>query len=203
MNKPLSKKLRSYIMKKAYNSLPFGGSVWDSSAKNLENDLKMRGIDIKKKLFYEYKLPAGMSHQEFQDHVAISKFCNEFYSEFMPKVFGDKNLTMLEKMQIVGWVWKMRREKKVGKEKVWEKEIKEKNPELAHINGAVVYGALFGFAPEEIEYFSSEYCDRRHANDVIDEIERLSQGGVHVTYVLAPSTADKVVKALKAKYRGM
>lgn len=200
MSKPLSEKLRLYIMEMAYNSLPFGGDVWDSSAQNLENDLRACGIDIDKKLFYEYKLPGGMSHQEFQDHVAMSTFCNNFYGEFMSKVLHDKTLSMSEKMQITAWVWKMRREKKVGNRKDWEKEIKQKNPELAHINGSVVYGALFGFAPEEIEYFSSRECDRRHAEVVINKIKQLSAGRIRLTYILSPSTEQKVVKALEAKY---
>ena len=133
MSKVLDKKLLDYVLKMSYNSLPFGGSKWGSSAQNLQNALIGRGIKSPKKLFYKYNLPDGMSPQEFQDKIALENFCRKFYTDFSNLVRRDKNLTLFEKIQIFAWVWKMRRDKSLGNMVLWEKEIRQKNPELANL----------------------------------------------------------------------
>jgi hypothetical protein len=202
MSKDLSKKLRDYILKMAYKTLPFGGDVWDSSAQNLSNDLKAMGVNFSKKLFWKYKLPDNLSPQEFQDKIALERFCKGFYSDFMSRVLSDKNLTGMDKIQIVRFVWEMRRKKNHHDMKYYMNEIKRNNPELANINPknpqGFVYGALFGFAPDEIKYF----CDMHSVRDMglEDSVDKkLKQFGIDTTYVLAPSTATALIAELNKR----
>jgi len=204
MNKPLSKKLQFYIYKMAFSSLPFGGSVWNSSAKNLSDALQERGIKTKQKLFWQYKLPDNMKSQQFMNKIAITHFYEKFFTNFSADVFHDKNLTLLEKMQIMRYVWQMRRENKKNIMSSWADEIKRNNPVLANINpksvSGFVYGALFGFAPDEIKYFCDVHSTRDldAENKVIDKLDKL---GIKTTYVLAPGTAKEIITALNQEKR--
>ena len=201
MSKPLDKKLLDYILEMAYRSLPFGSNKWDSSAQDFKNDLAKRGIKLSRELFYKYKLPGGMSPQEFQDRIALEYFCRNFYLSFSKYIKQDKNLTWLEKMKIRGFVWKMRRDKTFGNMKLWEKEIREKNPELSEIvlhgvkSSAFVYGALFGFAPEEIKYFVSGFCNFKRADKINTLL--LNKYDIDLKFVLAPDVLKEVLLALK------
>lgn len=200
MNKHLDDKLQKYILKMAYKAMPFGSDVWDSSAQNLEKDLKARGI--KTKLFYKYKLPDDMTPQEFQDELTLNAFVRDFFDRFSSKIFHDKNLTLREKLQIVAWVWKMRRNKPKRDMKYFMDEIKRLNPELADIKPrfarGLVYGALFGFAPAEIKYFCDEtkLCDYVQAEEVG---RTFAKHGIKLNYVLNPDTAESIINELKTK----
>ena len=201
MSKPLSEKLNLYIINMASSYLPFGGSKWDSSAKMLSDELDRCGVKLSKKIFYKYQLPDNMSSQQFQDRITIEYFCKRFYSDFASKVFRDKTLTISEKMQIARYVWEMRRKKNHHDMKYYADEIKSKNPELADIKLAnnivnLVYGALFGFAPDEIKYFCevSGARDFRKEHELDEELEHL---GIYTNYVLAPDTAKAIMAALQ------
>ncbi len=199
MSKPLSKKLQDYIMDMAIKYLPFGGRKWDSSAQNLENILKYKGIN--KKLFYTYKLPYDMSPQDFQDKITMEYFCGQFYTCFASKVFHDKSLNISEKLQLARYVWEMRRNKNHKNMKFYVDEIKRKNPELSDINPKnsdtnLVYGTLFGFAPAEIKYF----CEVSGLRDFDKEQEldsKLESLGVRTNYILAPETSNAIMAALQ------
>ena len=205
MSKVLSQKLKSYIMDLAYKSLPFGGQVWDSSAQHLSNDLKNKGIKFDKKLFWKYKLPENMAPQQFQDKIAEEHFCKRFYSDFMSRVLSDKTLTGMEKIEIVRYVWEMRRQKNHKNMNCYADEIKRNNPELADIKPTnsienFVYGVLFGFAPDEIRYFCEEKGSRNF--DVEHNLdEKLENFGVRTTYVLSPNTAEALLNVLEKKQK--
>lgn len=198
MNKPLDDKLQKYILKMAYKAMPFGSDVWDSSAQQLEAELKARGI--KRKLFYKYKLPDSMTPQEFQDRLTLDAFLKNFFDIFSSKIVHDKNLTLREKLQIFAWVWKMRRTK--HDMEYFMDEIKRLNPELADIKPraahGLVYGALFGFAPAEIKYFCDEtkLCDYVQAEEVT---RTFAKHGIQLNYVLNPKTAESIINELKTK----
>ena len=201
MSKVLDKKLLDYVLKMSYNSLPFGGSKWGSSAQNLQNALIGRGIKSPKKLFYKYNLPDGMSPQEFQDKITIECFCKQFYTYFASKVFHDKSINISEKLQLTRYVWEMRRKKNHKNMKFYADEIKRKNSELSDINpknsdANLVYGALFGFAPAEIKYF----CEVSGLRDFDKEQEldsKLESLGVRTNYILAPETSNAIMAALQ------
>ena len=156
MNKDLDKKLKLYIANMAIVYTPFG-LVWNSSAKKLEDDLLARGVNFPQKLYYEYKMPDGLSQKDFMDKLVMAEFFDKFYSRYAPKILVDRKLSMSDKAKIFGYVWNKRGEHVKELEK-YESEIKRLNSELANIKtrfpSDVVYGATFGFAPEEIKYFA-------------------------------------------------
>ena len=197
MNKDLDKKLQMYIISKAIQSMPFGRE-WDSSAKKLEDELEKRGIKLSQKLYYKYKMPGELKPEEFMDSLIIDYFIAYFHSWFAKDVLKDKQLKMSEKAKIFTYVWKNRSKYKGVLEK-YETEIRQKNPELSGVKvnnpKSLVYGALFGFAPKEISYFS----DGAHRDLVQEEKNRnlFESYGINLTYVLAPDTAKKIIALLK------
>ena len=111
----------------------------------------------------------------------------------------DKNLTLSEKMKIAGYVWKMRRDKQLGNMNSWEQEIRAKNPELEQCflrvaKSALVYGALFGFAPNEIKYFAGMQRDMKMEHNLDDQLKGF---GIDTSYVLNPDTAKAILAALQ------
>ena len=198
MNKDLDKKLQFYIVNMAAPDLPFG-SVWDSSAKKLSDTLYARGIKLPKKIYYEYKLPDNIKASDFLARLIKDYFVSNFFSSYAKRVLTDKKLTMSDKAKIFKYVWNNRASyEKMTKQ--YEIEIKKLNPELAHIpvknSRSIVYGATFGFAPDEIEYFSdSDNRDTDAENKVIELLDK--KYGINLTYVLAPKTAKIIIDALE------
>ncbi|MFQ6759835.1 MAG: hypothetical protein ACLRFM_00300 [Alphaproteobacteria bacterium] len=195
--------LKKYLLGKVVSMhiSPFGGEKWDSSAKKLDDVLRRRGIDFDKKLFWKYKLPNGMSPQEFMDTLLLEFYFVKWFSNM--KIMRDKNLTIKQKIKIFAYVLSMKKAG-IGKNiKKYANEIKQLNPELAHINprdnfGSIsfVEGALFGFAPDEIKYF----CDKSSFRDMDQEHEFdeiLKKHGVRPSYVLAPETAKHLIANLE------
>ncbi len=198
MNKNIDKKLKLYIAKMAMYELPYGYE-WNSSAKNLEDALLARGIVLPQKLYYKYKLPGGLSQPEFMNQLCLLQFFTKFYPKYAIKVLADKNLTASDKAKIFKYVLG-ERHRFIKKAKQYESEIRKLNPELANIKvghpGSIIDGATFGFAPDEIAYFS-DFKNRNIKNQ--ERIENLfrEKYGINVTYVLAPKTAEKIITALK------
>jgi hypothetical protein len=199
MNKDLDKKLQLYIGKMAIWELPFGNSEWDSSAKKLEDALREHGIGMK--LYYEYKMPGGLSQSDFMNRLCLLEFFIKFYPRYAIKVLSDKKLTKTDKAKIFQYVWHNRR-KFIKTAKQYEAEIRRLNPELASIKTnhpnsySIIYGATFGFAPDEIAYFADvSNRDFKWESRIIDLFKK--KYGIEVTYVLAPKTAEKVINLLE------
>ena len=197
MNKPLDKKLQMYIINMAINNMPFG-KTWDSSAKNLEEDLQKRGIKLPYKFYYEYKMPGEKKNGEFMDNLIMDYFVSYFHDWFAKDVLKDKNLTFSDKAKIFTYVWKNRGKYK-DRLKKYEMEIRNLNPELARVvvddSRSLVYGAMFGFAPQEIAYFS----DGVHRDLAKEEeyFKIFKNYGLNVSYILAPKNAESLIAALK------
>jgi hypothetical protein len=191
----LDKKLQMYIAAMAISRMPFGRE-WDSSAKKLQEDLQKRGIKLP--LFYEYKMPFGNNQIGFMDKMIIDYFCSHFFQDYATQVLKDKKLKIGEKAKIFKYVWQNR-----GKYndilKQYEMEIRKLNPELANVqvdnSRSLVYGAMFGFAPAEIAYFS-DTSQRNHIKEKAVQDILKNQFGINLTYVLAPKTAEMVINAL-------
>jgi len=197
MSKTMDKKLQTYMRDMAINNMPFGRE-WYSSAKNLEDALRARGIKLPQKLYYEYKMPGELQPGEFMDNLIMDYFVSYFHNWFAKDVLKDKNLTVVQKAKIFTYVWKTRGKYK-DRLKKYEMEIRKLNPELARVvvddSRSLVYGAMFGFAPQEIAYFS----DGAH-RDLVKEQENLKifkSYGLDVTYILAPKNAEALITALK------
>ena len=198
MNKDLDKKLKLYIAQMAVHELPFGG-MWDSSAKKLEKELLARGVRLPYKLYYEYKMPGGVSQSEFMNQLCLLEFFTKFYPKYAVKVLADKKLTASDKAKIFKYVLNTRR-KFIQDAKQYESEIRKLNPELANIKSNhpnfIIHGATFGFAPDEIAYYADSkkrnYENERRLEDTFRRIY-----GINVHYVLAPKTAQNILAALK------
>jgi len=196
--KILDKRLQMYIANMALGYLPFGRK-WDSSAKKLEQGLLLRGIKLPQKLYYEYKLPGNITPSDFMNKLIIESFVNDFYSWFAGKILKDKNLTMKDKANIFKYVWNNRKKYKNILQQ-YDQEIRKLNPELANIKvdnpRSLVYGAMFGFAPAEITYFSNgKNRDLAKERETMDLLK--NRFGIDVTYILAPETAEQIINALK------
>ena len=79
----------------------------------------------------------------------------------------------------------------------------EVKAELANIKvndkRSLVYGAVFGFAPAEIAYFSD--AEHRNLAEENKNIKLIKNYGINLTYVLAPDTARQVINRLEQNLR--
>lgn len=195
----LNKRLRMYIANMAIGGLPFGGFTEHSGAKILEDTLKKRGVILSQKLHYEYKLPDGMNRSDFMHKLVMENFVNNFYSQYAGKILTDKNLTIKDKADVFKYVMNHRKKYK-DILKHHEIEIKKLNPELANIKAGssqiIVYGAMSGYAPQEVAYFADDKNRNRLQEKQYDEILK-NDFGLDITYVLAPETAKQIINALK------
>ena len=195
MNKDLDKRLKLYIAKMGMLETSYG--VFESSAKSLEDALRARGINLK--LYHQYKMPGGMSQNDFVIRLCTLEFFIKFYPKYAIKVLADKNLTASDKAKIFKYVLG-ERHRFIKKAKQYESEIRKLNPELANIKvghpSSIIDGATFGFAPDEIAYFA-DFKNRNIKNQERIENFFREKYGINVTYVLAPKTAEKIITALK------
>ncbi len=196
----LDKKLQMYISAIAMGKMPFGRE-WNSSAKELEDELRSRGIKLQKKLYYEYNMPKGITQSDFMDKIVMEYFCTYFLKPngYAGEILKDKKLSLSEKAKIFKHVWH-NRGKYTDVLKRYETEIRKLNPELANIRTddprSLVYGAMFGFAPSEIAYFA-DGKNRKLAleRETLDIFK--NRFGIMVGYILAPKTAEMIIAALE------
>jgi hypothetical protein len=194
----MNKELMKYLEKMALDWSPFG-STWDSAAKDLEEDLAKRGIEMK--LYYRYALLENMTPQDFMTRIAVLHLCADFSMFEHRDIFFDKSLSLVERLRLVKYI-KGRR--KASREKLDEyvKFVQHANPELSKLKIEndfdkfdILAGATFGFAPDEIEYFM-----KRKERDLNWEHEtdgKFKQFGIELHYVLSPHTAKKVIAELE------
>lgn len=198
----MNKKLEKYLEELALRWSPFG-TVWDSSAKKLEQDLSKRGINLK--LYYHYALPENMTPQEFMVKIAVLDLCeNAPVPLYIKKdIFFDKNLSLIEKLRLVKYIASKRTEsrKKIDE---YVKFIQFANPELSklkiskkHHRFDILAAATFGFAPDEIEYFITDYSGMASGTKDKQVHDKIETYGVRVGYVLAPKTAQKIISELE------
>ena len=201
----MNKKLMDYLEKFALRESPFGGVVWNSSAKDLEQDLAKRGI--KTKLYYKYALPENMTPQKFMTRIAVLNLCMNFSALEHREIFFDKSLSLIERFRLVKYVAS---ERAASRKKIDEyvKFVQHANPELSKLKVEndfdkfdILAGATFGFSSDEIEYFMKRK-ERREAIDSGREREMFKKFegfGIKLQYVLAPQTAKKVIAELNKK----
>ena len=203
LDKSIEVKLAELALKYSY---AYGGE-WYSSAKDLEQQLHKIGIkDIK--LFHKYKMPDNVTQADYMKKIALYGFYADFemlnaddrwQTEFKNCIPDEKT-----RLQVIDYI---KSKIKSYDEKLsdgYEKIIKL-NPELPNVpdkRDDVIYGAIFGFAPDEIEY----YCRGRfqqgiNIDAVLDKEQEISgkieKYGIRAGYVLAPETANKIISALE------
>lgn len=198
----MNKKLEKYLEELALRWSPFG-MVWNSSAKKLEQDLAKRGINLK--LYYRYALPENMTPQEFMVKIAMLDLCeNAPVPLYIKKdIFFDKNLSLIEKLRLVKYITSKHAEsrKKIDE---YVRFIQFANPELSklkisteHHKFDILAGAAFGFAPNEIEYFITDYRGMASGTKDKQLHDKIESYGVRLEYVLAPKTVQKIISELE------
>ena len=83
-------------------------------------------------------------------------------------------------------------------------QIWQLNPELQGIqdykNFDFINGAIYGFAPQDIEFFiqQNRHVTHRVPYSTIDNMRKISNFIQHdITYILSPKTADDILKAIQ------
>ncbi len=191
MNKKLKFFLNRYVLKVANIA---GG--YDSSAQILESDLAKLGIKLPKKLWFQYKLPGGMSPEKYEREMAkIQIVClmwpikRQIQDGFLDG--GGLTDEEIETMQNYLDSLDSKYLDLLDAHVAW---VKKYNPELATVNipnkvSARIHflnGALYGFSPEEITHFlnrteKDRIQDNEDLNSLTVILDRL---GVRLWYVL-------------------
>lgn len=188
---------------------------WDSSAKKLEETLKKRGITNYPKLYYEYEFPGGLKNFEIE-----KKYWEVWHQQWEQQIENDCYVQKTEDS-----LEQIYREckKQIGKlaDSIWKL-----NPELQCIkdykNEWFIDGAIYGFAPKDIDFFI-RLQRRRETRDISykkwglisrvlascfgkDKAESLCFDNLHKiaeftgdwpNYLLAPETSDRILKSIE------
>ena len=209
MNKELSKELHAKIttlaLKKSY---AYGTEEWESSSKNIQDELTARGIkDIK--FYYEYKMPGGLLPAAYMVRLALYTFYLDFDWLIKKDDFQQefKNLipSETERLQVIDEIKSKSRIYDNDLTKDCEELIKL-NPELSVITDKhthrddILWGAVFGTAPVNIEYFCNGiFKSNWDANNAKQEVirEKLKSYGLTRVGVLDPKFAEKLISVLE------
>ena len=185
------------------------GGGYNYSAQILETDLSKLGIKIPKKLWFQYKLPGGISPEKFE----IESGKIDFFAFKYPTIKDliqvgcvDRGGLSDEELDIVEKYRASQRTKYLEVLDKHFKWVKENNPELSIVNvpddkfdkSNFLRGALYGFGPEEISYFinrsyeqaESDHNEQKQLNIVLDKI------GVRLEYILCPDNRALLQKQM-------
>ena len=175
---------------------PFGPTrKFDSSAKNLEQELKSRGIK-NIKLYHRYKLPNNATPASYMIKQALRTMYLVQPDDDILQYFG------CTKQQIQMIRQEIKEKKDFYTQEVIQeyKQLLELNPELPYTDNlmnqcSVLDGAMFGFGPDEIKYFITDY------NGINGEYKKLQDQienyGIKLNYILAPQTINKIIAELE------
>ena len=207
----MNKKIQFLITRyKIILGLGENDEVWYSSAQNLENNLKSRGIILPGPLFYRYNLPNNLSAQDYlYKKNMLEDFARYKSGEFerLVSCLHDKEelkqeyLSLSEKEKNMIDNYFVNKAKDANKKIVEEcKKIRELNPELYGMNVSndieFLSGVVYGFAPAEIKHFcnlNSQNLDWKQNKEELQKQKDLEQQiGVNITYRLAPETIEDI-----------
>lgn len=181
-----------------------------SSAQILETGLAKVGIKFPKKLWFQYKLPDGISPEKFELEMAKIIFFAFEYPTIKDIVeigcvdrdgLSDEELDVVQKYRVSQ---QSKYLEILDKHVKW---VKENNPELSSVNiqdnevakSNFLEGVLYGFGPEEISYFITRSFDEAESDSV--EIDKLAKSlqkiGVQLTYILSPNNRLLLEKELE------
>lgn len=202
---------------------------WDSSAKKLEQELKNHGIVLSSKIYYEYKFPGNLKNYEIDRRTAFLRLFAAFYENWLekfekPKLVKNRlfwHATTNAKYDMSAFFYfciclALSRTKNIKtvfeqayiscetKLDALAEQIRQLNPELQGIqdykNFDFVNGAIYGFAPQDIDFYiqQNRHVDHRmpySTTNSSNEISNFLQK--EVTYILSPKTADDILKAIR------
>lgn len=193
MNKKLNLVLSKMILE--HHQLQYG---YSSSAKNFSDKLIRGGVKIPTQLYVQYKLPNNISPKEYEKLVDTIGF----YTSFDKDYFGMRTLDDNERTELTEHI--------LGQKQKYQdmlhdevKKLKALNPELSEIqtesNSAMsnlLSGAVYGFAPKDINYFIYQYrgvdADIHNFNNSLHSIL-----GFSPEFILSPEHREIVLSAAK------
>lgn len=190
---------------------------WDSSAKKLEETLKKRGIANCPKLYYEYEFPGGLKNFEIE-----KKYWEVWEQQFRQQI-QIKDGRYVRKTEDNLEQTSRERENQI---ELLADSIWKLNPELQCIkdykNEWFVDGAIYGFAPKDIDFYI-QLARRRETRDIsykkwglisrllpscfgkdkeenhcIDNLHKIAEfTGNWPGYFPAPETSDEILTAIE------
>ncbi|MBR4891893.1 MAG: hypothetical protein IKZ34_01790 [Alphaproteobacteria bacterium] len=181
------------------------GEEWYSSAKNLEEDLKKKGVNVK--IFHEYQMPEKKSQSEYLRRVALY----DFYANFEIYNFQDdfkkeiKDYALYSKA--IDYIKSQSQSNKEKMDKAY-KTLIALNPELPKLSDRqdeVIYGAIFGFSPADIEYFARGRFEQgvNHMEKRAMMNKTLEGYGLDVGFIISPKTFETIIAALEKNKNNM
>ena len=207
MNKKIQFLIAQY---KTILKLDEDNEVWYSSSQNLENNLKQRGIVLQKPLFYEYKLPNGISAP---DYLQIKNPLEKF-SRYKPGDAENLAKCLANSEKYKQDFMKLSAEEKAELDKYFVdlatdsnrkidlecKKIRELNPELRNLdvpnNIEFLSGVIYGFAPEDIKYFcdlQKKNLDYQQNKEEAKKQDLLAQDlGLNINWRISPETIQNI-----------
>ena len=223
---------------------------WDSSAQKFENRLKKIGIKIPIKLYYKYKLPDNMSLNDFYTLTHKYEIFITFYLAYIAqkrkhkiKNFADDLFNFFFKSDVLSLndlsyyytcldlpdsicesAFRKTYKRALKYMRHVAKELLRLNPELQVVknyqNYDFIMGAVYGFAPDELDFFTTltkkrekwakqlgnmeavfeaeekgKYKEMAHVNKNAKTIYNLV--GFYPGYILAPKTSDIIIKTTR------
>ena len=215
MSKELSNELRAKIATLALNYSYAYGEEWESSSKIMQDELTARGItDIK--VFYEYKMPGGISQTAYMVKLAyyllfvdfdLYNSHKDFITDFQNAIKDDAT-----RLQVIDYI---KDETPLYNQKLTNDcdELIKLNPELSVITDRsthrddILWGAVFGIAPDDIEFFcNGQYHPDIRTNEAEQKVFRkqLNSYGFSRVGILNPEKAKQLIYALeKSKQSAM
>lgn len=212
MNNELSRTLQIKLAGLALKySYAYGGE-WYSSAKDSEEQLKKFNIN-NIKLFYIYKMPGGKTPQEYMAKLALYCLFLDFdlYNKNDDYGFQTDFKSLIpnyaDRLKIIDKIKKNSEIYDAELAKDYQETI-ELNPELVRFSNKqdklrdILWGVIFGFAPDEIEYYCYGRFNQGQDIDSVLDKERamedvLKKYGFKPGYILAPKTAERLISALE------
>ena len=202
---------------------------WDSSAKQLEQELNNHGIVLSSKIYYEYKFPSNLKNYEIDRRTVFLRLFAAFYENWLekfekPKLVKNRLIwhaipnakydlsaffyfcicLALSRTKNIKTVFEQAYISCGTKLDALAEQIRQLNPELQGIqdykNCDFVNGAIYGFAPQDIDFYIQQnrhvdhwmpYSTTNSSNEISNFLQK------EVTYVLSPKTADDILKAIQ------
>lgn len=210
MNSNLATRFKFFVADLCHKMGTFGSKTWNSSAQDLEKQLKSKGINLPFKLYYVYNLPDGTTRLNYMRKLSFLEFCNNFnrIDEYKNIFMDSDKFTPEEKELIVKEITEQNNYDEVLRGDF--SDILALNPELQRFKSEnkplkiidIIAGAVFGFAPDEIDYYCyGRFNQGKDIDSVLAKEEEARQVianyGFRVGYILAPRTAKKIIAALE------
>ena len=184
-----------------------GAEMYYSSARILSDVLKRKNIKLKNRIFYKYILPDNQTPAKYENKIQYASMFYLYKRGDLKKWIQEgwtENMSGDDIKKIEQYIYS---QKDVSRELIMNGVIviKQQNPELSRILTRsmlakidLLFGAVYGFAPNDINYFISRFINAPNAmNDDNVRMEKLSDKlGCKIGYILSPETQAEIESKL-------